>query len=75
MMRGSTPTSVRAGTPATGNGSVVGAAVNPTPSPFEDVIMRKRGLGQDIIPSANQPKRTESLYVTPQKKEPVPKVR
>ncbi|XP_066900971.1 junctophilin-1 isoform X2 [Halyomorpha halys] len=73
LIRGSTPTSVRAGTPATGNGSVVGAAVNPTPPPFEDVIMRKRGLGQDIIPSASQPKRTESLYVTPQKKEPVPK--
>lgn len=31
--------------------------------PFEDIIMRKRGLGQDIIPSPNQPKRTESLFI------------
>lgn len=29
--------------------------------------MRKRGLGQDILPSPVQPKRTESLYVSPQK--------
>ena len=34
--------------------------------PFEDVILRKRGLGQDIIPSPGQPKRTESLYISPQ---------
>ncbi|KAL3280909.1 hypothetical protein HHI36_004136, partial [Cryptolaemus montrouzieri] len=31
--------------------------------PFEDIIIRKRGLGQDIIPSPNQPKRTESLFI------------
>lgn len=35
---------------------------NPIIPPFEDIIIRKRGLGQDIIPSPNQPKRTESLY-------------
>ncbi|XP_045472070.1 junctophilin-1 [Harmonia axyridis] len=35
----------------------------PNGSPFEDIIMRKRGLGQDIIPSPNQPKRTESLFI------------
>lgn len=31
--------------------------------PFEDVLLRQRNLGQDIIPSPGQPKRTESLYV------------
>ncbi|KAJ8982065.1 hypothetical protein NQ317_001474 [Molorchus minor] len=31
--------------------------------PFEEIILRKRGLGQDIIPSPNQPKRTESLFI------------
>lgn len=35
--------------------------------PFEDVLLRQRNLGQDIIPSPREPKRTESLY-TPQKK-------
>lgn len=34
--------------------------------PFEDVLLRQRTLGQDIIPSPREPKRTESLY-TPQK--------
>ncbi|KAL7032087.1 hypothetical protein ACKWTF_007214 [Chironomus riparius] len=34
--------------------------------PFEDVLLRQRTLGQDIIPSPGQPKRTESLFV-PQK--------
>lgn len=46
---------------------------NPTPNqiqyssqlPFEDIILRKRSLGQDILPSPiGQPKRTESLYVS-----------
>lgn len=37
--------------------------------PFEDVLLRQRTLGQDIIPSPYQPKRTESLY-TPQKPMP-----
>lgn len=34
--------------------------------PFEDVLLIQRTLGQDIIPSPREPKRTESLYV-PQK--------
>lgn len=33
--------------------------------PFEDVILRQRTLGQDIVPSPGQPKRTESLFVPP----------
>lgn len=37
--------------------------------PFEDVLLRQRTLGQDIIPSPREPKRTESLY-TPQKAAP-----
>lgn len=42
-------------------------AVYSTPNqPFEDVLLRQRNLGQDIIPSPREPKRTESLY-TPQK--------
>lgn len=51
------------------NGSVMtGNTVknNPGPAvvpPFEEIILRKRGLGQDIVPSPNQPKRTESLFV------------
>uniref|UniRef100_A0A182USL2 Junctophilin n=1 Tax=Anopheles merus TaxID=30066 RepID=A0A182USL2_ANOME len=32
--------------------------------PFEDVLLRQRTLGQDIIPSLTQPKRTESLYLS-----------
>lgn len=31
--------------------------------PFEDSLLRKRTLGQEISPSPYQPKRTESLYV------------
>lgn len=72
---------VRSGTPKAGNGAAVGAGMTPpyivpsnpsTQPPFEEVIIRKRGLGQDIVPSPMQPKRTESLYVTPAKKEPAP---
>lgn len=33
--------------------------------PFEDVLLRQRSLGQDIIPSPREPKRTESLYLPP----------
>lgn len=33
--------------------------------PFEDVILRQRTLGQDIVPSPGQPKRTESLFIPP----------
>lgn len=54
-------------------GSLQTSSVQPiysTPNqPFEDVLLRQRNLGQDIIPSINQPKRTESLY-TPQKPMP-----
>lgn len=42
-----------------GNGVAVGASNQP---PFEEILLTKRSLGQDIIPSPNQPKRTESLY-------------
>ncbi|XP_055682025.1 junctophilin-1 isoform X2 [Lutzomyia longipalpis] len=31
--------------------------------PFEDVLLRQRTLGQDIVPSPAQPKRTESLFI------------
>ena len=31
--------------------------------PFEDILMKNRSLGQDILPSLGQPKRTESLYI------------
>ncbi|XP_067622201.1 uncharacterized protein [Eurosta solidaginis] len=33
--------------------------------PFEDIILCKRSLGQDIVPSPLTPKRTESLYERP----------
>lgn len=62
-INGSVPTGYgsRAGTPSFGQQPVMSS---PTPSqPFEDVILRQRTLGQDIIPSLNQPKRTESLYL------------
>uniref|UniRef100_A0A1B6C6A7 Junctophilin n=1 Tax=Clastoptera arizonana TaxID=38151 RepID=A0A1B6C6A7_9HEMI len=71
---------VRGSTPVAGNGAAIGAGItspytvpsNPTSQPpFEEVIIRKRGLGQDIVPSPMQPKRTESLYVAPVKKEPI----
>lgn len=45
--------------------------------PFEDIILRQRNLGQEIVPSPiGQPKRTESLYVNPNtaRKETKPKV-
>lgn len=69
----------RAVTPVsnTGNGSVTGPGVtipNRVPStnngqaPFEDFIIRKRSIGQDIVPSPlGHPKRTESLYVVQKK--------
>lgn len=47
-----------------------GQALYSSPNqPFEDVLLRQRTLGQDIIPSPREPKRTESLY-TPQKPTP-----
>lgn len=45
--------------------------------PFEEIILRQRNLGQEIVPSpVGQPKRTESLYVNPNaaRKEMKPKV-
>lgn len=81
------PSVGRSGTPVAGNGAAVGAgAMQQQPyivpnspvgqqPPFEDVILRKRGLGQDIVPSPlGQPKRTESLYISPQRKDAPPKV-
>lgn len=73
----------------TGNGSAVGPGTNifsqgkvsaasssNNQPPFEDFILRKRSLGQEIVPSpVGQPKRTESLHVpTSLKKEPQTKV-
>lgn len=58
----------RAATPA-GNGHLtsgrgsVSRAASREPQPFEDSLLRKRTLGQEITPSPYQPKRTESLYV------------
>lgn len=56
-----------------GGGSRSGTPVYQVPSPqplysspnqpFEDVLLRQRTLGQDIVPSPAQPKRTESLYI------------
>ncbi|XP_032454965.1 junctophilin-1 isoform X6 [Nasonia vitripennis] len=63
------PSALRLGTPL--NGSVLGSGTA-TPSyaasqssQFEDVLIKNKGLGQEILPSPGQPKRTESLYVTP----------
>jgi len=52
------------------NGAVIGGDQFPTQPPFEDIIMKKKSLGQDIIPSLANPKRTESLFVN--KKEAAP---
>ncbi|XP_037976860.2 junctophilin-2 isoform X1 [Plutella xylostella] len=58
----------RAATPAAGNGHLasgrgsISRATSREPA-FEESLMRKRNLGQDISPSLYQPKRTESLYV------------
>ncbi|XP_061937927.1 junctophilin-1 isoform X2 [Apis cerana] len=63
------PSAIRSSTPL--NGSVVGSgATTPTyaassSAQFEGALLRNRSLGQDILPSPGQPKRTESLYVTP----------
>ncbi|XP_053596043.1 AF4/FMR2 family member lilli isoform X2 [Microplitis demolitor] len=59
---------MRSGTPlngsAVGSGAATPTYTAPTTSQFEGAL-RRRGTGQEIIPSAVQPKRTESLYVTP----------
>lgn len=61
---------MRSGTPL--NGSVVGSGsatptynATPSSSQFESALIKNRGLGQDMLPSPGQPKRTESLYVSP----------
>lgn len=67
----------RAATPA-GNGHLasgrgsISRAGSREPVPFEESLLRKRTLGQDISPSPYQPKRTESLYVTPSPVPPPP---
>ncbi|XP_035445724.2 uncharacterized protein LOC118273069 isoform X2 [Spodoptera frugiperda] len=66
----------RAATPA-GNGHLasgrgsISRAGSREPQPFEESLLRKRTLGQEISPSPYQPKRTESLYVA-QVPEPPP---
>lgn len=58
----------RAATPA-GNGHLtsgrgsISRASSREHQPFEESLLRKRTLGQDISPSPYQPKRTESLFV------------
>ncbi|KAF2899921.1 hypothetical protein ILUMI_06260 [Ignelater luminosus] len=72
-VRGSTPVPMPAknGSIQTGNSLKIGNSIMkpsnpmPQPPPFEDIIRKRGGLGQDIIPSLNQPKRTESLYINP----------
>lgn len=49
--------------------SSVQAVYSSPNQPFEDVLLRQRTLGQDIIPSPREPKRTESLYLPPK---PIP---
>ncbi|CAH0557466.1 unnamed protein product [Brassicogethes aeneus] len=89
-IRGTTPQpmgGVAAGGLPTKNGSVLTGSgakmsnnnnINPSvpaqPPPFEEIIIRKRGLGQDIIPSPNQPKRTESLFISGQQQQQHPPV-
>lgn len=80
------PSAVRGVTPGPANSLVkngIGNArlgvempTSPSPQPpFEEAIMRRKGLGQDIIPSPNPPKRTESLFVPqPKVAAPAPKV-
>lgn len=70
--RGTTPsngavmtgTGSRSGTPSYQLPSVQAVYSSPN-QPFEDVLLRQRTLGQDIIPSPREPKRTESLYLPP----------
>ncbi|XP_034952732.1 junctophilin-1 isoform X2 [Chelonus insularis] len=60
---------IRSGTPL--NGSAIGSGTatptynTPQSSNQFEGTFRSRGLSQEVIPSAVQPKRTESLYVTP----------
>lgn len=68
QLRGTTPvpSNVNGSIPS-GFGSRAGTpsfqAAGSPQQPFEDIILRQRTLGQDIVPSINTPKRTESLYL------------
>jgi len=46
-----------------GSGAATPTYAASTSSQFEGALIKNRGLGQDILPSPGQPKRTESLYV------------
>lgn len=59
--KGATP---RSGTPIYQISSAQPVYSSPN-QPFEDVLLRQRTLGQDIIPSPREPKRTESLFLPP----------
>lgn len=48
-----------------GSGAATPTYAPSTSAQFEGALLRNRSLGQDILPSPGQPKRTESLYVTP----------
>ncbi|KAH8341341.1 hypothetical protein KR059_003181 [Drosophila kikkawai] len=67
----------RAGTPSLGSTGRAPSQTKVEPlfsspnQPFEDVLLRQRTLGQDIIPSPSQPKRTESLYMPAKPATPV----
>ncbi|XP_059618548.1 junctophilin-1 isoform X2 [Phlebotomus argentipes] len=75
-------TSAGNGTVMTGSGSRSGTPVYQAPmaqpvysspnQPFEDVLLRQRTLGQDIVPSPAQPKRTESLFIGAKAAPPAP---
>lgn len=76
LMPSSRPSS-RAATPAgnghlaSGRGSISRASSRDN-QPFEESLLRKRNLGQDISPSPYQPKRTESLFVAQNAAPPPP---
>lgn len=76
--RGTTPISsgmnsgIKNGSVLTGQGTPTTPNNSSNQQPFEDIILRKRGLGQDIVPSPNQPKRTESLFIPGQPANPPP---
>lgn len=64
---GASPRRISAATPSRGGGGggISQAQYSSPNQPFEDVLLRQRTLGQDIIPSPREPKRTESLYLPP----------
>lgn len=68
MARSATPSAKRpsiSSMRAAGMSPSHGAVYSSPNQPFEDVLLRQRTLGQDIIPSPREPKRTESLYLPP----------